>query len=42
MGLVSSETPLETLQSWLATAVSVIGVVINGVFIATTVQRLFR
>jgi hypothetical protein len=33
---------LDTLQSWLATAESVIGVVIEGVFVAMIIQRLFR
>jgi uncharacterized protein YjbI with pentapeptide repeats len=33
---------LDTLQSWLATAESVIGIVIEGVFVAMIIQRLFR
>jgi hypothetical protein len=33
---------LDTLQSWLATAESVIGIVIDGVFVAMIIQRLFR
>jgi hypothetical protein len=33
---------LDTLQSWLATAESVIGTVIEGVFVAMLIQRLFR
>jgi len=33
---------LDTLQSWLATAESVIGIVIEGVFVAMLIQRLFR
>jgi hypothetical protein len=32
----------DTLQSWLATAESVIGIAIEGVFVATLIQRLFR
>jgi hypothetical protein len=31
-----------TLQSWLATAESIIGIVIEGVFVALIIQRLFR
>jgi uncharacterized protein YjbI with pentapeptide repeats len=33
---------LDTLQSWLATAESVVGIVIEGVFVAMLIQRLFR
>jgi len=33
---------LDTLQSWLATAESVIGIIIEGVFVAMIIQRLFR
>jgi hypothetical protein len=33
---------LDTLQSWLATAESVIGIAIEGVFVAMLIQRLFR
>lgn len=33
---------LDTLQSWLATAESVCGIVIEGVFVAMLIQRLFR
>jgi hypothetical protein len=33
---------LDSLQSWLATAESVIGIVIEGVFVAMIIQRLFR
>jgi hypothetical protein len=33
---------LDTFQSWLATAESVIGIVIEGVFVAMIIQRLFR
>ncbi len=33
---------LDTLQSWLATAESVAGIVIEGVFVAMLIQRLFR
>jgi hypothetical protein len=33
---------LDILQSWLATAESVIGTVIESVFVATIIQRLFR
>jgi len=33
---------LDTLQSWLATAESVIGIVIEGVFVAMLIQHLFR
>jgi hypothetical protein len=32
---------LDTLQSWLATAESVIGIVIEGVFVAMLIQRFF-
>ena len=32
---------LDTLQSWLATAESIIGIVIEGVFVAMLVQRFF-
>jgi hypothetical protein len=32
----------DTLQSWLATAESVIGIVIEDVFVATIIRRLFR
>jgi hypothetical protein len=32
---------LDTLQSWLATAESVIGIVIEGVFVAMVIQRFF-
>ena len=32
---------LDTLQSWLAAAESVIGIVIEGVFVAMIIQRLF-
>jgi hypothetical protein len=32
----------DALQSWLATAESVIGIVIEGVFVAMSIQRLFR
>jgi hypothetical protein len=31
----------DTLQSWLATAESVIDIVIEGVFVAMIIQRLF-
>jgi hypothetical protein len=33
---------LDTLQSWLATAASVVGVAIEGRFVAILIQRLFR
>jgi len=33
---------LDILQSWLATAESVIGIGIEGVFVAMIIQRLFR
>jgi hypothetical protein len=33
---------LDTAQSWLATAESVVGIVIEGVFVAMLIQRLFR
>jgi hypothetical protein len=33
---------LDTLQSWLATAESICGIVIEGVFVAMLIQRLFR
>lgn len=32
---------LDTLQSWLATAESIIGIVIEGVFVAMLIQRFF-
>lgn len=32
---------LDTLQSWLATAESIIGIVIEGVFVAMIIQRFF-
>jgi hypothetical protein len=33
---------LDTLQSWIATIESVVGTVIEGVFVAMLFQRLFR
>jgi hypothetical protein len=33
---------LDTLQSWLATAESIVGIVIEGVCLAMLIQRLFR
>jgi hypothetical protein len=32
---------LDTLQSWIATAESVVGIVIEGLFVAVLIQRLF-
>jgi hypothetical protein len=32
---------LDTLQSWLATAESIVGIVIEGVFVAMLIQRFF-
>jgi uncharacterized protein YjbI with pentapeptide repeats len=32
---------LDTAQSWLATAESIVGIVIEGVFVATLIQRFF-
>ncbi len=32
---------LDTVQSWLATAESIVGIVIEGVFVAMLIQRLF-
>ena len=32
---------LDTAQSWIATAESVVGIVIEGVFVAVLIQRLF-
>jgi|SRR6516164_6092437 hypothetical protein len=40
--VIFAQFALDTLQSWLATAESVIGVVIEGVFVAMIIQRLFH
>jgi hypothetical protein len=32
---------LDTVQSWIATAESVVGIVIEGLFVAVLIQRLF-
>jgi hypothetical protein len=32
---------LDTLQSWLATAESIVGIAIEGVFVAMLIQRFF-
>ena len=32
---------LDTLQSWLATLESIVGIVIEGVFVAMLIQRFF-
>jgi hypothetical protein len=41
-GAPPSCSSADTLQSWLATAESVIGMVIEGVFVAMLIQRLYR
>jgi hypothetical protein len=32
---------LDTVQSWLATGESIVGIVIEGVFVAMLIQRFF-
>jgi hypothetical protein len=36
-----SQFGLDTVQSWIATAESVVGIVIEGLFVAVLIQRLF-
>jgi hypothetical protein len=32
---------LDTVQSWIATAESIVGIIIEGIFVAVLIQRLF-
>jgi hypothetical protein len=41
-GTPTAQNILDTLQSWLATAETVIGIDIESVFVAMLIQRLFR
>ena len=36
-----SQFGLDTVQSWIATAESIVGIVIEGLFVAVLIQRLF-
>ncbi len=36
-----AQFPLDTMQSWLATAESIVGIVIEGIFVAILIQRFF-